>query len=418
MGFCVALFAAAAVLWEAGLFRRTNGAQALEGGSAIGPFSARIGIVRHTSARIASAGVREASPAAEVVFGGSSAPAAFDLTGFGRVTLRSDGGLAVLSPATQRVLMFRPDGTPDRILGGLGAAPSEFRRAVDITLLAGDSLMILDQGNRKVAWFDSLGRFVKSRALPDSFPSSLGRIGGALTGGRVLVYSLPLLMQPAGDSTERLPVTIAAFAPESGFEPILVVPGIAVRAVTTKYGGRRALRPMPIRFGPQTQVTVWNGKIAVSTGEQGIVEVYDTTGRRLQRIQLELPRAPVTKAMRDSAVTADLARVTGPGVERLVDPRETERVIRQAPTADSLPVVSGLLAAPGGMLWVVATASAPPRTGWQAFGLRPDGTLAGRVTGSAPGVPVAFGSGSVIVAESDSDGVASLRRYRLESGAR
>jgi hypothetical protein len=114
--------------------------------------------------------------------------------------------------------------------------------------------------------------------------------------------------------------------------------------------------------------------------------------------------------MREAEATAEWERLRRPGTEPLLDPKETERQIRETPTADSLPTISDLIVGVDKRLWVVE-ASPPEQKGWSAVGLNPDGSLAGQVTSASAGEPTMFGADFVIVSETDADGVRSFKRY-------
>ncbi len=345
-----------------------------------------------------------------VAYGGSSTPAEFDLTRVGRVALRSDSSLAVLAPHDQRILIFDQSGRPVRRIGGRGQAPSELQGAEDFVVLPGDTLLVLDLGNRKWVWFDPEGRYVRSVQLPDTFPNALGRIAGRLDDGRFALNSMELLRLPDTDAATRLPISVELASTGGQREHLFDVPGPAVARMVTNYRGRQGIRPVPVRFGPRTQVVVWNGSIAVATGDRPSVSIYDTRGTQRRRIEFPFRRKAVTRKMREAEATAEWERLRRPGTEPLLDPKETERQIRETPTADSLPTISDLIVGVDKRLWVVE-ASPPEQKGWSAVGLNPDGSLAGQVTSASAGEPTMFGADFVIVSETDADGVRSFKRY-------
>ena len=94
-----------------------------------------------------------------------------------------------------------------------------------------------------------------------------------------------------------------------------------------------------------------------------------------------------------------------------MDPAEDERLAREAPFADSLPAVGELIVGNDGVLWVVdPTVLGIP--GWAATGIRRDGAIVGRASGTN-GRPMAFGPGTVLLRREDTDGVVSLVLHRL-----
>jgi len=96
----------------------------------------------------------------------------------------------------------------------------------------------------------------------------------------------------------------------------------------------------------------------------------------------------------------------------MVDPRESERLAREAPFADSLPYFSHMMTGSDGTLWIV-DAIAPGDSGWTATALRDDGAILARLTVKERSVPMAFGANQVIVRTTDDNDVVSFMVFRI-----
>lgn len=369
--------------------------------------------VRFDSVSIANSPAAVVQGPATVIYGGTDVAPDYDLTYTRAAASRSDGSLAVLALHDQRILVFDSAGRPAERLGGRGQAPSEFQRAEDFVVLPNDSILVLDLGNRKWAWFDANGRYVRSIQLPESFPNTLGRIAGRFEDGRLLLSSMEVLQLPDADTVTRVPISVEVVSAGGSARQIMDVPGIAVTRMTTRYRGRLGTRPAAVRFGPRTHVILWNGYIVVETGEHARIGVYDLQGAELRHFEFPFRRRAVTRQLREAAVEAEWERLHGAGTESLLDPQETMREIRETPTSDSLDAISDLIVGRDRRLWIVESRT-PEQAGWSAVGLNPDGSLAGRVTSPAVGEPLLFGADFVIVAETDADGVRSFKRYPFQ----
>jgi hypothetical protein len=98
----------------------------------------------------------------------------------------------------------------------------------------------------------------------------------------------------------------------------------------------------------------------------------------------------------------------------MVDPRESERLAREAPFADSLPYFSYMMMGSDQTLWVV-DAIAPSDSGWTATAFWRDGGILARLTVRGRSIPMAFGAGQVIVRSEDENGVVSFKVFRMVS---
>lgn len=104
------------------------------------------------------------------------------------------------------------------------------------------------------------------------------------------------------------------------------------------------------------------------------------------------------------------------GTERLLDPAETDRLIREGTfVADSLPPYNDLLVGTDHRLWVV-DAWAPGLPERSALAFSPSGTIEAHLTLPARYTPMAFGSDRVLTRVEDPEtGVVTFRVLRMRA---
>src|SRR5690606_22236536 len=137
--------------------------------------------------------------------------------------------------------------------------------------------------------------------------------------------------------SDRVELEVAVVDDSNRIVPLGTVRDFVTREVATRYRGRRGQSTTFQRFSPRASIVVWNSIVAISTGESGIIELRDPTGNATQALTLPLKRRAVSDEMRAAQIATELEFVRMPRTEQRVDPRESERLVREAPYADSLP---------------------------------------------------------------------------------
>jgi hypothetical protein len=115
----------------------------------------------------------------DLVIGGDAA----ELDVVGGITIGPDG--AVYVPQQNLFRVFESDGRFRDVLGRAGAGPGEFL-AIGAFGWIGDTLWVTDNAQRRLVFFDSKGRHL--RTVPDPVPAGTERVRvvAALSNGRVL----------------------------------------------------------------------------------------------------------------------------------------------------------------------------------------------------------------------------------------
>lgn len=306
----------------------------------------------------------------------------FDIPAPAFPELFDSGHLVVLAPfPPARLMLFGPDGQPDRLLATTGEGPGELRFAT-APLVAGDSILVVDRNLNRSSWFTMADGFVGSVRTED--PRCLNPIG-LLPDRRLLAINGCVMgADSLPDGETRLPMPLAVVTQDfRDVDTIAEVPGVPLRPIETRYGGRRARSGAVVRLGPQTVAKVWGDEIVVATNAEGyVLERYDAAGPRRGRIEVARARRPVTEAIREFVVAEELAKLDELGSEGMVDPTESRRLAREEPIADSLPFIAGMTVDADGTLWV-GDMHLPVEGDWQLTGFRKDGSIVARLSGPA-----------------------------------
>jgi hypothetical protein len=172
-------------------------------------------------------------------------------------------------------------------------------------------------------------------------------------------------------------------------------------------------------FGRRTVTSPWNDAIAVGTARSYRVDILTENGKLIRSMRIPGRSLPMPAGLRDSIIRHDLEDLKGQHTERMVDPAESERLIREATfVADSLPPYNDLLVGTDRKLWVM-DGWAPGLPERSALAFSPGGTIEAHLTMPARYMPMAFGSGRVLTRVEDPEtGVVTFRVLRMHEARR
>jgi hypothetical protein len=247
----------------------------------------------------------------------------------------------------------------------------------------------------------------------------LSTVAGFLPNGEAIMHSAGTWGGHQLDSLNRSLATVVALdLATSATRAVATIPDLTGGEVETRYRGRRRTDWQPLRLGGSALVTVWDSVIATADPERSAIDLRDASGEIRSRIVVRRPGRAVTEPMRATRVELELARLSAPGSEGMVDVQESRRLARESPFADTLPRFSHLLTSSDGTLWAI-DAIAPSDSGWSATAFRRDGAIVGRLFAPGRSTPLAFADDRIIVRSEDADGVVSIQvlAIRYASGA-
>lgn len=350
---------------------------------------------------------------ATATFGGAGVDPRYDLTGVRHVQLLSDGRFAALNQRVPAVLIFGADGRPETIIGRRGGGPREFRGASSLARIAGDTLLVPDLGNMRLNWLVADGGVVRAEPVEGLIPEGADRVVGSLPYGVIVLTSAGRVVAAPLGTRSRTSASVIALPIGARGSVIASVPDVETIAVATRYEGASGVETLPLGFTRLAHIVVLDSTIVVGTGDGYRIDFLTRAGRIAAVLSVLVPRRPVTRQMREAAITEQLDRLASYR-ERPRDPAESERLIREAPFSDSLPPYSGLFVSAGRRLWIVDAVS-PADTEWSATAFDRQGVILARVSAPRTGDPVAFSDSSVVLRHVDDDGVVSFARYQLRA---
>lgn len=355
----------------------------------------------------------EDTPASTI--GGAGGDPQYDLTYAYFVVPLSDGRVMTFAPVGNKVFVFGRDGKGERVIGRTGQGPGDWMHFGTPVLLDGDTVLVLDFANNRLNWVTADGGIVRTAPydIPDEM-HNMFHIPGFMSTGELLMHSAGSWgggREP--DSLQRsLALVAATNIRTKETRSVGTMPDLQGAQVETRYRGRVRKDWQPLRLGGSALLEVWDSVFASVPVFSRSIELRDATGALRSRIDVPAQRRSVTSEMRDVQIELELDRMKAQATERMVDPRESERLAREAPFADSLPYFAHLMTGSDGTLWVV-DAIAPSDTGWTATAFAKDGAILARLTVKGKSTPMAFGAGQVIVRTQDENDVVSLKVFRL-----
>ena len=346
-----------------------------------------------------------------LTFGVEGSPP-LDMQGVRAVRPLAGGAVAALDRYLPAIYVFGESGRLLTTLGRSGDGPGEFRTVHALAVLPGDSLAVLDQNAARLTVF-GLDGGVRTAQMPAALPTRFARLIGSLATGELVVSSVPTIRPPTARERERLPLELAILDSTWKHREILTLPDFEVALQLTRFGGRPGMTPTWVRLAARANVRVLDSLIAVTTGDEFLVRLHDRTGLPVMEIRVDAPPRRVTESMRDAQIARDLDVLHNVMREPPVNIEESERIIREAPYAEWLPVIDGLVDSNDGLLWVL-NGSAPTDSVWSALAFETSGALIRRAQGPAEIVPVLFRVGDVVVRTINADGLVGFesRAYR------
>ena len=342
--------------------------------------------------------------------GSRSADPNQEFSGFVIPVLLSDGRIVVANGGTSELRFFGPDGRWMMTAGRRGAGPGEFENLGWLDVGAGDTLRTYDWSLRRLSVFSANGAFVRPVSLLIGGEVSSPRPLGMLNDGRLVAQSqnavtieskpgagrdtVPLfaldLVRGAADSLGRFP----------GHEHLI-------------HTGKGSVSAGSLPFGKDLHVLVHNSRVYVGTADGPELLVLGTDGRVERVVRWTAASVPVTPADIE-AYTEAVSQDFGPGQEERRD-RYLLR-LKETPFPKWKPAYAGLLAGPGGSIWV-RRYSEPDRsapTDFEVFDST--GRWLGGVRMPSGFDPARITAGAVIGIWRDENDIPHIRVYRLNPG--
>ena len=246
----------------------------------------------------------------------------------------SDGRVAATDLDTGELILLAPDGELDTILAGKGEGPGELGSPVSVHALPGDTLLVEDDGNMRLAYFhgDALARTFQLEGFAPFMSMTVG-VADRVMIGMPTAYrpyfdepwlSMPLLRQPLDSNA---PDTLAMYdfvaraiqgQPNNPFRP-RGAQAVSGNAVLVARGDRAEVRALDVDTGEPTRIIRWQ----------------------------EAPR-PMTDEFWESYATGLLERVGGDRVAEAETQLANSRPLAEGP----LPFIGDIWGDDVGRVWV------------------------------------------------------------------
>ena len=252
------------------------------------------------------------------------------------VTRLVSGQIVVVDQVNRELSWYDSTGKHERTVGGQGEGPGEFLGTMPPLKCSADSVFIWDPGLGRITVFDSHGTY--GRILRDS---SLNREPTQTSGWRFdriacnsgKVFAMTFASPNMGPLREGpTQVDVRLLVVREGEEGIVLGPFPG----DDRYILRGNLFPQPL--GKKTQIAIGSSRVFVGTAEAFQVRVFSLDGQEVGIIRDDVTPIAVT----DDVIDAFLATY----------PEDRRAMWSSIQYPDYLPSYSSLLVDPDGCLWV------------------------------------------------------------------
>jgi hypothetical protein len=212
------------------------------------------------------------------------------------------GLVAVADPVEMVVVLFDLTKGRQRVIGGIGGGPGEYRRPWRLFRFAGDSILLYDIGNRRLVLYDSTGTPGRELNVPMAL---IGEIVGADTLGRIYFRQSPARFAEHG-ATSDSSVLVRWHAATS--VDTLFRLREAPSARSAQSSGNQATTFLARNpFGLEDDCAVLpSGDVVVARADPYHREIWSSSYRRLRGPNLPVDSVPVTRSDRRPYERSDL----------------------------------------------------------------------------------------------------------------
>ncbi len=339
----------------------------------------------------------------------------FDQVSPGGVDGDAEGRLFVLDGAGKRVLGYDPTGQPIGAWGREGGGPGELNEPSGLSVGPGDSLWVVDRGNRRVTLFP-----YDPEGTPADIPltDESSGLGGALAIAPDGLYGVAMIFSfSPGDEVEYPPRLLIHLRRDGEIaDTTWTSPPPKFDRVEITSGNRIAVMLSQRTFSPGFHWERFSdGSFVIAQGAEYELSLLAADGSERLRVRREPPARLTTEEDRQRA--RDDARTqseesTSPFVRQSVDER-----IEKITFDDRIPRITGLAVDGQDRLWVGVSDVLPGETARiDVYGR--DGTLIGEIRQPDVFPMVFYGDGRAAVLDSDELDVQRVLVLQLREGTR
>jgi hypothetical protein len=288
------------------------------------------------------------------------------------------GGLLALNGRENRFVRFDDQGAVIGTFGGRGDGPDEFQAMMPVRV-GGDSLLLIEmmRSNYRLLQHDL------STTAAVTFgegPSFRNNIFGALADGTLLAVQGRQEYTDRSGPQRRDPEQVVVLRPgTTSWDTVLTSRGFQLYPMVAREGNQEFPTVNMVTFGEFPYRAVWGGGLVLVDNSDWSIALHDLDGAVHRLIRLDLPRRPVTDAMRDSVFARDerqLEQFNAQIPQAMKD--QFLEASRAQQFADSVAPYDRIITTRDGLLWMrINEMPVDTSTQWLAFS--PEGVLSRRL---------------------------------------
>lgn len=348
----------------------------------------------------------DAEPMLEIgTFEGDSLYQLYRVAGASRL---ADGRIVVANAGSSEVRVYGADGRYERAWGREGGGPGEFLDMWLVRATGSDTLVVLDNQNRRISFIHPDEGFLGSVPMGEEvvgFPQAQGvfQDGAVVMGG-----GAPLIVPgELRNGIRRFPTYFRSYEPDGSLATDFgEYPGYEL----FMWVGAGRIGASPLPFGRTTVAAVSADRLYLGTQDSYEIRAYDPSGSLRSIIRLDQELRPLTSSDWAAYVEQQLENIDDPGRQA-----ERRREIEDMRIHETMPAYFGLTVDALGYLWVHEYRG--PRGDSPVYTVfDTEGKLVGRLPLPDRFRVIEIGSDYVLGRYMDELDVDYLRVYRLSRG--
>lgn len=325
----------------------------------------------------------------------SRASGAEQLAGVIGLVRTDDGGFLVAESSTSRLQLFSSNGVPGRTIGRGGAGPGEFKSMLAMVRCGPRAVAVQDPALNRASIFTFVPRHAGETTLPVGFTTD--RIVGCGDSLKLVILSDQPKVIPVEKGVVRTRAVIAIASRAGRVDTIVAMPG------TDFIFARQVPGFVDLPLGQRALAAVGSEVIAAGASTDGIVSLFDLTGRPMRRLHFQTPRHRLGAAEVQEAYRERVSLEFGKETQALLT-----AVLREAPAEAQLPMIADLRVALDDRIWVQTHPPAKSATAsW--YVVSATGQLEGVLLLARSFTPYEIGSSYILGVNHDADGVETVQ---------
>ncbi len=217
----------------------------------------------------------------------------------------SDGRLVVANAGTSEIRFFDRTGQRIGSFGRKGSGPGEFERIASMLVGAGDSVLVFDQGTRRLTVIGPTGTLIRTGMIALEQGTEATGVIGLLAGGGLVVRPAGGGQAPSSSGAFRDSVDLQVVHPDGRQTLVGRFPGREAGIdIGTQAGQIVSVNIAEVPFGRASLFATSDTAIVFASSDRYEFELYDRSGHLLRRVSRRHLPEPITPADLTALVTA------------------------------------------------------------------------------------------------------------------